>query len=57
MYEYIYFSLGKDTIVVNEQQFPLGKLTAEILNLSPTDFIEMNSIMNMAFRLPKLSGH
>ncbi len=45
MFYSISFYLGKDTIVVGEESFPLGELSAGILNLSPDEYRQMKKEM------------
>lgn len=41
MYRTILFYVGKRNIILNEQSFTLGQLTAEILNIMPRKFQRM----------------
>ena len=44
MYRTILFYVGKKNIILNEQSFTLGQLTAEILNISPRKFQRMRVV-------------
>ena len=44
MYRTILFYVGKKNIILNEQAFTLGQLTAEILNISPQKFQRMRVV-------------
>ena len=48
MYRTITFYVGKKTIVLGEQSFMLGQLTAEILNISPEEYQIMMQILSQA---------
>lgn len=48
MYRTITFYVGKKTIVLGEQSFMLGQLTAEILNISPEEHQTMMQILSQA---------
>ena len=48
MYRTISFYVGKETIVLGEQSFTLGQLTAEILNISPADYQAMMKLLTQA---------
>ena len=44
MYRTILFYVGKKNIILNEQAFTLGQLTAEILNITPRKFQRMRVV-------------
>ncbi len=48
MFYSISFYLGKDTIVIGEEPFPLGELSAGIINLSPDEYHQMKRELNQA---------
>ena len=48
MYRTILFYVGKKNILLNEQPFTLGQLTAEILNISPNEYHQMKEILLQA---------
>ena len=48
MYRTIMFYVGKKSIVLKEQSFTLGELTAEILNISPDEYRQMKEILMQA---------
>lgn len=54
MYDTIKFYVGKKYIVLKEQNFMLGELTAEILNISPDEHREMHKILMQAEEKIKL---
>ena len=48
MYESIFYKIGRKTIEVGSESFSLGKLTAEILNITPQEHEEMLSLLEQA---------
>ena len=48
MYRTILFYVGKKNIILNEQSFTLGQLTAEILNITPNEYHQMKEILLQA---------
>ena len=48
MYRTILFYVGKKNIILNEQAFTLGQLTAEILNISPNEYHQLKAILLLA---------
>ena len=48
MYRTILFYVGKKHIILNEQAFTLGQLTAEILNISPNEYHQLKAILLQA---------
>ena len=44
MYRTILFYVGKKNLILNEQSFTLGQLTAEILNITPRKFQRMRVV-------------
>ena len=45
MYRTILFYVGKKHIILNEQAFTLGQLTAEILNISPNEYHQLKALL------------
>ena len=45
MYRTILFYVGKKNIILNEQSFTLGQLTAEILNISPNEYHQLKALL------------
>ena len=48
MYRTILFYVGKKNIILNEQSFTRGQLTAEILNISPNEYHQMKALLLQA---------
>ena len=48
MYRTILFYVGKKNIILNEQPFTLGQLTAEILNIAPNEYHQLKAILLQA---------
>lgn len=50
MFEKILYCVGNKTIEINGEEFSLGKLTTEVLNLPRNDYLEMKNILDTAIK-------
>lgn len=50
MFEQILYCVGNKTIEINGEDFSLGELTAEVLNLPRNDYLEMKNILDSAIQ-------
>lgn len=48
MYESIFYKICKKTIEIGEKVYPLGKLTAEVLNITPQEHEKMQTLLEQA---------
>ena len=50
MFEKILYCVGNKTIEINGEDFSLGELTTEVLNLPRNDYLEMKTILDSAIQ-------
>lgn len=50
MFEKILYCFGNKTIEINGEEFSLGELTTEVLNLPRNDYLEMKTILDSAIK-------
>lgn len=50
MFEKILYCVGNKTIEINGEEFSLGELTTEVLNLPRNDYLEMKTILDSAIQ-------
>ena len=48
MYESIFYKIGRKTIEVGGVSYSLGKLTAEVLNITPQEYEKMQTLLEQA---------
>ena len=48
MFESIAFYIGEKVLGLNGREYPLGKLTAEVLNISPEEYQELQGTLDRA---------
>ena len=53
MYESIFYKIGKKTMEVGGESFSLGKLTAEVLNITPQEHEKMLFLLEQAELISK----
>ena len=50
MFENILYCVGNKTIEINGEDFSLGELTTEVLNLPRNNYLEMKTILDSAIQ-------
>lgn len=50
MFEKILYCVGNKTIEINGEEFSLGELTTEVLNLPRNDYLEMKNMLDSAIQ-------
>ena len=53
MFESIAFYIGEKVLGLNDREYPLGELTAEVLNISPEEYHELQRTLDRANRYMK----
>ena len=48
MFTSIAFYIGEKVLGLNDREYPLGELTAEVLNISPEEYQELHRTMGRA---------
>ena len=48
MFSSIAFYIGEKVLGLNDREYPLGELTAEVLNISPEEYQELHRTMGRA---------